>query len=74
MFAAPSDYSVTQRQLTFTSGNTRIPVSIPIADDSDIEDVESFFANLEIDATVFPEVTVSPDQATINIISNDCKL
>ena len=60
--------------LTFTPANTLIPVSIPIADDAEIEDVERFLANLAIDTNLFPEVMLGPQQAGIDIISNDCKL
>ena len=69
--AAPSDYTSRQMSLTFSSTNTRIPVTIPIADDSNIEDVERFLANLQINADEFPEILLDPDQATIDIISND---
>ena len=69
--AAPGDYTSRQMPLTFSSTSTRIPVTIPIIDDSDIEDIERFLANLQIDANDFPDITVEPEQATIDIISND---
>lgn len=68
-----SDYSERIRTLTFSESNTVRRVSIPITDDSDIEDLEMFFANLEIDSIAFPAVSVNPDQASISIISDDCK-
>ena len=57
--------------LTFSSSNTRMPISIPITDDSEIEDVERFLANLQIDSAAFPEIVLGPEQATVDIISND---
>ena len=68
-----SDYSERIRTLTFSESNTVRRVSIPITDDSDIEDLEMFFASLEIDSITFPAVSVNPDQASISIISDDCK-
>ncbi|CAI8032797.1 hypothetical protein GBAR_LOCUS18524, partial [Geodia barretti] len=71
---APGDYTSRQMPLTFSSTSTRIPVTIPIIDDSDIEDIERFLANLQIDANDFPDITVEPEQATIDIISNDVRI
>ena len=43
---------------------------VPIVDDDNIEDVERFVANLEIDETI-PDVILNPTPATVDIISND---
>ena len=67
-----SDYSNTEVDLTFSASNTAETVAIPIIDDSDIEDLETFLANLEIDSAEFPEVIVNPDETSITIISDDC--
>ena len=40
-------------------------------DDDEIEDVERFLANLAIDEALFPDVTLNPTPASVDIISND---
>ena len=70
--AAPSDYTRTLNQvLQFTSDITTLSVFVPIIDDSDIEDVERFLANLQVDTSLFPEVVLDPTPATVDIISDD---
>lgn len=62
---------MTSRQLQFTPTNNRITVSIPIIDDTVIEEVERFFANLQVDSTLFPAVTLVNDRANVDIVSDD---
>ena len=69
--AETSDYTRRQVVLTFSDDNPTRSVSIPIRDDSDIEDVETFLARLEVDSAAFPAVTVDPSITTVSIISND---
>ena len=59
------------RQLQFTPDSDRTTVTIPIIDDSDIEDVETFFASLQIDSGLFPGVTLVDDRANVEIVSDD---
>ena len=69
---APGDYDRTLNHVfQFTPSATSLSVFVPIVDDDDIEDVESFLANLEIDETIFPDVILNPTPATVDIISND---
>ena len=70
--SAPNDYDrILNRVFQFTPDTTSLSVFVPIVDDDDIEDVERFLANLEINEEIFPEVTLDPTPATVDIISND---
>ena len=69
---APGDFDQTFSQaLQLASATTSLSVFVPIVDDDAIEDVESFFANLEIDEAIFPDIILNPTSAIIDIISND---
>ena len=69
---AGSDYSGRQNvPLRFTSTNTEQMVFIPIIDDADIEDVERFMGRLSINSALFPSVTLNPQTANVDIISDD---
>ena len=54
--------------LTFNSGNTQITVQVEIVDDNDPEDPEEFSLHLELADGI--NVTVRPDEATIQILDN----
>ena len=55
-------------QLTFDGNTDRLPVTITIIDDSILENTEDFFAVL---ATSDAAVSLSPEQATINILEDN---
>ena len=73
LLVAPQDYQTVQRQLTFTSGMTRIPISIPIQSDQLDEDDEIFVTILEQDP-IEDTVSLMPDRATVTITDDDGKL
>ena len=69
---APFDYmSMMNEPLTFTSDSSSDSVDISIRDDAIVEGLESFVANLSVDAVLYPRVRLSPDTTIVNIISDD---
>ena len=71
-FTAPNDYTGGTRLLTFTPSTIQQSVSIPITDDSVFEPTERFRVGL-----IGPSeaaVIISPDEATVEITDDDCKL
>ena len=54
--------------LTFDSGNIQITVPVEIVDDNNPEDPEEFLLYLELENGI--NVTVSPDEAMIQILDN----
>ena len=72
-YIAPGDYASQDIQITFGPDSRAVSVPVPIVDDQlDEENIERFTASLTQD-TVNPRVTVSPDQAEVQIIDNDGK-
>ena len=65
---APGDYTSIDMMLTFDSDNIQITVQVEIVDDSDPEDPEDFSLHLELVNGI--NVTVSPDEAMIQILDN----
>lgn len=59
-----------QRQLTFSSAMTRIPISIPIQSDQIDEDNEIFITILEQEPRV-DAISLTPARATVNITDDD---
>ena len=74
VFTAQSDYiPIHNEQIQFTSTKNSSAVLLSIIDDRDIEKVERLLANLEVYIAPGPAVRLNPIQATVIIISNDCK-
>ena len=70
---APKDYTRTSQQLTFSATNTRQVVTIPITDDTIVEDVEEFLGRLSL-VTTGVSVQLSPQDTKVQIIDdNDSK-
>ena len=75
IITAQSDYiPIRNEQIQFTSTKNSSSVLLSIIDDRDIEKVERLLANLEVYIAPGPAVRLNPIQATVIIISNDCKL
>ena len=71
MSSAPVDYTSITRTLTFRpTGSKRQTVTIQITNDEIDENLENFFANLELVPTDL-DVNLSPEQTEIEIIDND---
>ena len=67
---APADYQTVERELTFSLGTRRIPVSIPIQSDQLDEPNETFRAVLSQEPAA-STVTLMPDTATVTITDDD---
>ena len=68
-FTDGSDFEPVSETLTFVPGQTTASVSVPIVDDSNIEDTEMFSATL---TTTDSNVVIgSDDTATVTILDND---
>ena len=67
------DYTSGTYSITFPAGVMSVPFSIPINDDSIFEGNENFSLtiNSSLPTGVMPG---NPDQATMIIVDNDCKL
>ena len=65
---APSDYTATSVDLTFTPGVNSLTVSVPIIDNGILEDTEQFFGDLN---TSDPDVNLMPSGANITITDDD---
>ena len=61
------DYTSLTENVTFNSGDVRLCVYIDILDDSDVEQLETFFVNLN-SVTGEP---ISPSMATVTILNDD---
>ena len=64
------DYQDISLNLTFGPNLTRIPVDIPIEDDSIVESIENFFSALTL-VTTEANVLLSPQQTEIRINDDD---
>ena len=71
-FVAPADYQTVERELTFNSGTTRIPVSIPIQSDRIDESDETFRVVLSQEVPT-STVTLIPATSTVTITDDDGK-
>ena len=69
-FVAPADYQTVERELTFSSGMRRIPVSIPIQSDQIDEPNETFRAVLSQNPAT-STITLMPATATVTINDDD---
>ena len=69
--AAGSDYTSTVMNLTFSSNVRRIVARVPILQDVFCEGTEQFRASLSLVQSNGINVTVNPDQATVDIIDDD---
>ena len=67
------NYTSGSYSVTFPTGVTSVPFNIPISDDNIIEDNKTyiFTINSSLPTGVMPG---NPDQATVIIVDNDCKL
>ena len=67
------DYTPGPYSVTFPTGITSVPLNIPINDDNIFENNEIFFLTIN---SSLPTGVMSgnPDQATVIIVDNDCKL
>ena len=65
---APGDYTSIDAMLTFDSGNIQITVPVEIAEDNNPENPEEVSLLLELANGI--NVTVSPDEAMIQILDN----
>ena len=72
-FAAPADYQTVERELTFGSTTSRIPVSIPIQSDQLDEPNETFRVLLTQEPAT-GTVTLMPATATVTITDDDGKM
>ena len=68
LLAAPSDYTATSVDLTFTPGVNSLTVSVPIIDNGILEGTEQFFGDL---STSDPDVDLRPQRTTIKITDDD---
>ena len=67
-----SDYNdPVANTVTFESGVTRATYPVPIVDDSNIENTETFTASL---STTEANVNIVEDTATVTILDNDSEL
>ena len=66
---APGDYTSIDTMLTFDSDNIQITVPVGIVDDDIHEDPDEFFL-LHLELINGINVTVSPDEAMIQIVDN----
>ena len=66
---APGDYTSIDMMLTFDSDNIQITVPVGIVDDDIHEDPDDFFL-LHLELINGINVTVSPDEAMIQILDN----
>ena len=59
--------------MTFPTGNTNVPLDIPITNDNILESNETFSLNI-ISSSVPDRVTIgSPGQSAVTIVDNDSK-
>ena len=66
------DYDPINQTLTFSPGNTRMTISLPVRDDDIDEEDEDLLASLELSIEDNDQmVQITPDQATLTIIDDD---
>ena len=65
---APGDYTSIDMMLPFDSGNIQITVPVEVVEDNNPENAEEFLLYLELENGI--NVTVSPDEAMIQILDN----
>ena len=65
------DYNKTVEDLIFNSSVRHIVVRVPIVQDSFSEQTEQFRASLSLVESNGINVTLSPEQATVNITDDD---
>ena len=66
------DYDPINQTLTFSPGNTRMTISLPVRDDDIDEEDEDLLASLELSIEDDDQmVQITPDQATLTIIDDD---
>ena len=73
-FTAQADYYAVTTSFTFTSTVTKHNVTIPLVNDNVAETTEHFFVNLRLVSSTYNVEVISPDQATVNIKSEDGRL
>ena len=68
------DYTSGPYTVTIPAGQTNATFNVPITDDMILEGDENFM--LTIDGTSLPDGVAPgiPDEATVTIVDNDCKL
>ena len=67
-FTDGSDFEPVSEIVTFLPGETTASVSVPIVDDSNIEDTEMFSATL---TTTDSNVVIGADTAIVTILDDD---
>ena len=67
-FTDGSDFEPVSETVTFLPGETTASVSVPIVEDSNMEDTEMFSATL---TTTDSNVVIGTDTATVTILDND---
>ncbi len=67
---APADYASLDTILRFSSTVTEHAIPVTIQDD-DLDEINERFLGFLRNVTFNPSVSISPDQATINIIDDD---
>ena len=70
---APADYTTVTRSFTFTRTVLEHNVTISIVNDSVVETMERFFANLRL-VSSNAQFLINPARATVNIRSGDGRL
>ena len=71
-FAAPSDYSILTRALTFDANTPQIEVFVSVTDDNFLEINETFLGRLVLLTTeVSARVNIDPAEVTTVIQDND---
>ena len=71
--SAPSDYAESTQVFTFSEVALSFQLILLIADDSILEQSESFFVHAEFVAVDEPGVMLDPDQTDVTIDDNDSK-
>ena len=72
--AAPDDFSEDiSMMLGLDQSMTNVLISISITDDVLTEGIETFQTILSIVGTNLPNITVTPNMATVSIEDDDCK-
>ena len=69
-FPSHADYSATTQTLTFPSSENELFISIPIIDDSIVENDETFSAMLSL-STPAASVAIQQSTAEVTIINDD---
>ena len=59
--------------MTFDAVNTHRNIQVPIVNDNVPESVESFFATLSVDSSVYPAVNIGTNRTDIVIRNDDGK-